>query len=434
MKAGERMNDIEQMARLEALLFVAGDPLTYEEIAAYLSLGTEEAASLVEQLKRRYQRDPMSGLVVRRIEGAASIATKPALSDTIEAFFGKVRDLKLTDAAYETLAVIAYNAPATRAEIEAVRGVNSDSIVNRLIERGLVREVGTLETPGRPALLNVTETFLMDFGLSSTKELPPVDLMMYDTITEFTEERQSAAHTAAVPKPLVIAIDGPSGAGKSTISRLLSEHLGILTLDTGAMYRALGVKALRQGISPADPEAVRAMLAETTMDIDLTDRVQKTLVDGLDYTPYIRTPEASRAASDISALPVTREYCVRLQREIGKKQALILDGRDIGTYVFPDAPVKFFITASPEIRARRRLSDLEKAGNPSTLEDVMREMAARDLQDSGRELAPAKRAEDAVLIDTSEMSVREVVDVMIDVIRQREALQPGWGRGAHGQQ
>lgn len=187
------MNDIEQMARLEALLFVAGDPLTYEEIAAYLSLGTEEAASLVEQLKRRYQRDPMSGLVVRRIEGAASIATKPALSDTIEAFFGKVRDLKLTDAAYETLAVIAYNAPATRAEIEAVRGVNSDSIVNRLIERGLVREVGTLETPGRPALLNVIETFLMDFGLSSTKELPPVDLMMYDTITEFTEERQSAA-------------------------------------------------------------------------------------------------------------------------------------------------------------------------------------------------------------------------------------------------
>ncbi len=426
------MNEIENIARLEALLFVAGDPLAYKDIAEYLELDEKEAMELVEQLKHRYQRDPMSGLIVRQIEGAASIATKPVYVETLEAFYGKIRDLKLTDAAYETLAVIAYNAPATRAEIEAVRGVNSDSVVSRLIERGLVREVGTLDTPGRPALLDVTEQFLMDFGLSSTKELPPVDLLMYDTITEFTQERQSDARVAAVPKPLVVAIDGPSGSGKSTISRLLSEHLGILTLDTGAMYRALGVKALRSGISPSNADAVRAMLAETSMDIDLSDRVQKTLVDGSDYTPYIRTPEASRAASDISALPVTREYCVRIQREIGKKQALILDGRDIGTYVFPDAPVKFFITASPEVRAKRRLADLERAGNSSTLEEVMREMEARDRQDSERQLAPTKRAEDAVLIDTSDMSVSEVVDVMIDVIRQREQIQPLWSKGGHG--
>ncbi|HHW94024.1 MAG TPA: (d)CMP kinase [Clostridiaceae bacterium] len=426
------MSEVDKLARLEALLFVAGDPLSYEDMARFLGVEVAEAEGLIEQLKRRYQRDPMSGLIVRQIDGAASLATKPSCADTLEAFYGKVRDLKLTDAAYETLAVIAYNAPATRAEIEAVRGVNSDSVVSRLIERGLVREVGTLETPGRPALLDVTEQFLMDFGLSSTRELPPVDLMMYDTITEFTQERQSAAHLAPAPRPLVVAIDGPSGSGKSTIARLLSEHLGILSLDTGAMYRALGVKAMRLGISPSDQERVRAMLSETSMDIDLTDRVQKTIVDGSDYTPYIRTPEASRAASDISALPITREYCVRIQREIGKKQALILDGRDIGTYVFPDAPVKFFVTASEEVRAKRRLADLERAGDSSTLEDVMREMQIRDRQDSERQLAPTKRADDAILIDTSDMSVREVVDVMIDVIRQREQIQPLWSQGRHG--
>ncbi len=426
------MSEVENMARLEALLFVAGDPLSFDDMATYLGVDRDEAVSLVEQLKRRYQRDPMSGLTIRQVEGAASLATKTSYADTLEAFFGKVRDLKLTDAAYETLAVIAYNAPATRAEIEAVRGVNSDSVVSRLIERGLVREVGTLETPGRPALLDVTEQFLMDFGLSSTRELPPVDLLMYDTITEFTQEKQSAAEIASAPRPLVIAIDGPSGSGKSTIARLLSEHLGILTLDTGAMYRALGVKALRLGISPSDQEAVRSMLSETTMDIDLSDRVQMTLVDGTDYTPYIRTPEASRAASDISALPVTREYCVRIQREIGKKQALILDGRDIGTYVFPDAPVKFFLTASHEVRAKRRLLDLERQGDPSTLEDVMRDMEFRDRQDSERQLAPTRRADDAVLIDTSDMSIREVVDVMIDVVRQREQVQPSWSQTRHG--
>ena len=327
-------------------------------MATFLGVDRDEAVSLVEQLKRRYQRDPMSGLTIRQIEGAASLATKTSYADTLEAFYGKVRDLKLTDAAYETLAVIAYNAPATRAEIEAVRGVNSDSVVSRLIERGLVREVGTLETPGRPALLDVTEQFLMDFGLSSTRELPPVDLLMYDTITEFTQEKQSAAEIASAPRPLVIAIDGPSGSGKSTIARLLSEHLGILTLDTGAMYRALGVKALRLGISPSDQEAVRSMLSETTMDIDLSDRVQKTLVDGTDYTPYIRTPEASRAASDISALPVTREYCVRIQREIGKnRRSFLMDA--ISGHMFPDAPVSF-LTASHEIRAKRRLLDLER--------------------------------------------------------------------------
>ncbi|NLA95594.1 MAG: (d)CMP kinase [Clostridiaceae bacterium] len=420
------MSQAQDMARLEALLFVAGDPLAIEELARLLEKTEEEVEGLLEQLKRRYQRDQLSGLVLRELEGAAALATAPEHKELIEAFYGKTRDQKLTDAAYETLAVIAYNAPATRAEIETVRGVDSDSVVARLIERGLVREVGVLDAPGRPVLLDVTEQFLLDFGLKSTKELPPVDLLMYDTVIRITESAPGDTARRVAPRPLVIAIDGPSGSGKSTVARFLSEHLGILTLDTGAMYRALGYKALRSGIEPSDAEAVRVMLASTTMEIDLSDRVQKTLVDGEDMSPYIRTPEASKAASDISTLPVCRDYCVRIQRELGKRQALILEGRDIGTYVFPDAPVKFFVTASAEARAQRRLKDLEKAGIETSMEEVLSEMEERDRQDAERELAPTKRAEDAILIDSSRMSAAEVVDAMIDVIRQKEREQPMW--------
>lgn len=422
------MGYADDMARLEALLFVSGDPLGLEDLAGLLGKDLEETGALVEQLKRRYQRDPLSGLVVREIEGAVALATSPGFQETLENFYGKVRDQKLTDAAYETLAVIAYNAPATRAEIETVRGVNSDSVVARLIERGLVREVGVLDTPGRPALLDVTEQFLLDFGLTSTRELPAVDLLMYDTVTRFTEEGETGAGRRPA-QPLVIAIDGPSGAGKSTVARLLSEHLGILSLDTGAMYRALGYKALKEGIPPSDSEAVRAMLAETVLEIDLSDRLQKTILDGEDVTPYIRTPEAARAASDISLLPVCRDYCVRIQRELGRRQALILEGRDIGTYVFPQAPVKFFVTASVEVRAGRRLKDLEKEGVGTSLEEVMREIEARDRQDEGRELAPARRADDAILIDSSHMSAREVVEVMLEIVRQKEREQTGAPEG-----
>lgn len=420
------MSSTEDLAKLEALLFVAGDPVSVGQLAELLELEEGEVRALLEQLKRRYQRDPMSGLILREVEDAAALATSPELADLIEAYYGRVREQKLTDAAYETLAVIAYNAPATRAEIETVRGVNSDSVVGRLIERGLVREVGTLDAPGRPALLDVTQEFLLDFGLKSTKELPAVDLLMYETVSRFTGDPAGEPTHRAAPKPLVIAIDGPSGSGKSTVARLLSEHLGILCLDTGAMYRALGYKAIQTGISPSDAEAVRAMLAETVMEIDLSDRIQRTLVDGEDMSPYIRTPEASKAASDISVLPVCRDYCVRIQRELGKRQALILEGRDIGTYVFPDAPVKFFITASAEARATRRLKDLEKAGTVTDMETVLEEMEKRDRQDAERELAPTRRAEDAILIDTSRMSAREVVDAMIDVIRKKEREQPVW--------
>ena len=156
---------------------------------------------------------------------------------------------------------------------------------------------------------------------------------------------------------ITIALDGPAGAGKSTIARLLARKLGILYLDTGAMYRAVGLKALRLGISASDQTAVEKMLCDTDLEIVLSDDSQRVILDGEDVSQAIRTPEASIAASDFSALPAVRIKMVELQRDIAGRQSLILDGRDIGTYVLPDATYKFFLTAAPAERARRRLLD-----------------------------------------------------------------------------
>ena len=422
------MNWVQNMAEMEALLFAAGDPLSCERIASILDVTEDEVFQLADQMKRRYARDPFSGLTVRVLGDRVSLVTDPTYREIVAAFFGDMRGQKLSDAAYETLAVIAYNAPVTRAEIETVRGVNSDSVVSRLIDRGLVQEVGTLDLPGRPALLDVTSQFLLEFGLSTAKELPPVDLMMYDSVQHLISPVSEDTRESTLVRPPVIAIDGPSGSGKSTAAKGLARRLGISCLDTGAMYRALGYKALQQGISPSDESSVGAMLTETNMIIEFSSGLQKTIVDGEDMEPYIRTAEVAQAASDISTLSSVRAYCVRLQRELCERQPFVLDGRDIGTYVFPNAPYKFFLTASPEVRAKRRLQDLQRLGKDVTLESVLDDIKKRDDQDSGRVLAPAKRASDAMLIDTSDMSPEEVIDIMVDVIRQRESLKAPWER------
>ena len=217
-----------------------------------------------------------------------------------------------------------------------------------------------------------------------------------------------------------IAIDGPAGAGKSTIAKRVSEHLNILYLDTGAMYRAIGYAALSQGISPRDAEAVEAMLLTTSLTIDFIAGEQHVILNNNDVTALIRTPEMSRAASDISALPIVRHFLVARQREIARMQPLVMDGRDIGSYVLPDAPCKFFLTASPEERARRRLKDLRAAGDQTaTIESVLAEMLYRDQQDSTRTMAPLVQVPDAVLIDTTHSTIDEVVQTMVDCINKR---------------
>ncbi len=206
-----------------------------------------------------------------------------------------------------------------------------------------------------------------------------------------------------------IAIDGPAGAGKSTVARMVAEELSILHLDTGAMYRAMALKALRLGISPGDATAVLPLLPKTEITVESIDGVQHTYLDGEDVSTLIRTPEVSKGASDIGVIPEVRIKLAESQREFAKEHDVIMDGREIGSFVLPDAPYKFYVTASADERARRRLLELQEKGigMDKTLESLREEILARDHTDSTRAFAPLVRVPDAVLIDTTNMSASE---------------------------
>lgn len=211
-----------------------------------------------------------------------------------------------------------------------------------------------------------------------------------------------------------IALDGPAGAGKSTIARKVAEHYGILYLDTGAMYRAMGWKAISIGIAPQNDHAVESMLCNTRLDVRFQNGEQRVFVDDKDVSDLIRTPEMSKAASDISALTCVRKHLVELQRQLAASRPLVIDGRDIGTYVLPDAPWKFFLTATAEERAQRRLLQLRSKGDDkTTLEEVVVDINYRDKQDSSREVAPLRQADDAILLDTTHLSIDQVITAII---------------------
>lgn len=210
-----------------------------------------------------------------------------------------------------------------------------------------------------------------------------------------------------------IAFDGPSGAGKSTVAKALAKRLDIIYLDTGAMYRSLAYVAVKQGIDVNDEDAVKPMLDNLDMKI-ITGDSQQIIVNGENVTPFIREHYVSKAASDISALPFVRIKLVELQREIAKNDCVVLDGRDIGTYVLPDAKYKFFITATPEVRAKRRFEELKAKGDAPSYEKVLEDIKVRDYNDSHRAFAPLKQANDAVLVDTTNMSIDEVIDFVLN--------------------
>ena len=213
-----------------------------------------------------------------------------------------------------------------------------------------------------------------------------------------------------------IAVDGPAGAGKSTVAKLVAKQLGIDYIDTGAMYRAVALKLARTGTDYKDAEALAAMLAET--DVDFAGG--HVHLDGEDVEGLIRTPEISALASSSSAVLAIREKLVALQRGMGQKKSVIMDGRDIGTNVFTDAEYKFYITASPHVRALRRTLELEQKGQKADLAQVEADIIARDYNDSHREHNPLKKADDAVEIDTSDMTIDEVVAAMLTVVRGKE--------------
>ncbi|MBM4293097.1 MAG: (d)CMP kinase [Deltaproteobacteria bacterium] len=205
--------------------------------------------------------------------------------------------------------------------------------------------------------------------------------------------------------PRVIAIDGPAGAGKSSVSAALAARLGFTRLDTGALYRAIGLAALRAGVRAEEGEALRALLADLRVELDGAE----VLLDGVAEGDALRRPEVSAAASDFARLPSVRAKLLDLQRAIGAAQACVVDGRDIGTVVFPDAPLKIYLTASARARAERRLLELAAKGMAQPLDEVQREIEARDAQDASRPIAPLRRAEDAVLVDATALGLEEVV-------------------------
>ncbi|MBQ9228356.1 MAG: (d)CMP kinase [Eubacterium sp.] len=217
-----------------------------------------------------------------------------------------------------------------------------------------------------------------------------------------------------------VAIDGPAGAGKSTIAKAASKALGYIYVDTGALYRTVALAAVRAEVIN-DTERIIALLDSLQVELQYVDGVQAVLLNGEDVSAYIRTPEISMGASKVSAIPAVRAFLLDLQRDIAKKNNVIMDGRDIATVVLPQAEVKIFLFASPECRAERRYKELLEKGESVMYEDVLADVNQRDYQDSHREIAPLKPSKESVLLDTSELDLKASIQAVIDIIKEKTA-------------
>ena len=217
-----------------------------------------------------------------------------------------------------------------------------------------------------------------------------------------------------------VAIDGPAGAGKSTIAKSVAAELNFIYVDTGAMYRAIGLYLIRNGIRAEDNEQISARCKEAQVSIQYVDGKQVVLLNGEDVNPYIRTEEVGNMASASSANPAVRAQLLDLQRDLAAKNDVIMDGRDIGTNILPNAQVKIYLTASIEVRAKRRYNELVAKGADCDLKEIEKDIAERDERDMNREIAPLKQAEDAIFLDTSDMNIEEVKNVIIDLIRSKQ--------------
>ena len=225
-------------------------------------------------------------------------------------------------------------------------------------------------------------------------------------------------------KSFNIAIDGPAGAGKSTIARLAAKRLGFVYVDTGAMYRAIALYFLRKGIRPEDVQTIASLVQGAEITIRYVDGTQQVILNGEDVSGQIRTEEVGNMASATSAIPAVRAHLLELQRNLAASANVIMDGRDIGTCILPDADVKIFLTASTSVRAMRRYRELQEKGMMCNLEEIEQDIIERDTRDMNRETAPLKQAEDAMLLDSSDMTLEQVVQAILEAAFSR-GLAPG---------
>ena len=225
-------------------------------------------------------------------------------------------------------------------------------------------------------------------------------------------------------KSFNIAIDGPAGAGKSTIARLAAKRLGFVYVDTGAMYRAIALYFLRKGIRPEDVQTIASLVQGAEITIRYVDGTQQVILNGEDVSGQIRTEEVGNMASATSAIPAVRAHLLELQRNLAASANVIMDGRDIGTRILPDADVKIFLTASTSVRAMRRYRELQEKGMMCNLEEIEQDIIERDARDMNRETAPLKQAEDAMLLDSSDMTLEQVVQAILEAAFSR-GLAPG---------
>ena len=216
-----------------------------------------------------------------------------------------------------------------------------------------------------------------------------------------------------------VAIDGPAGAGKSSIAKILARTLGFIYVDTGALYRAIGLYTLRKGVGIRDTGGIIALLPEIDVDIRYVGEEQHVFLNGEDVNGLIRTEEVSMAASAVSAVPEVRTFLLETQRGLARRYSVVMDGRDIGTVILPDAACKIFLTASPEVRAKRRYDQLVEKGQEADYEAVLADLIRRDYDDSHREVAPLKLAEDGIEVDTSDLTLQESIDLVIETAKKR---------------
>lgn len=219
-------------------------------------------------------------------------------------------------------------------------------------------------------------------------------------------------------KQISIAIDGPVGAGKSTIARMVAKKLNIIYVDTGAMYRTVGLYVIRKGLNPAEIDDVKSVIDEIELDVELTDKGQLIFLNGENVTDLIRTPEISMAASNVSAVPEVREKMVNIQRSLADSKSVVMDGRDIGTVVLPNAGTKIYLSADLDVRAERRYKELINKGQFVTFDEVKEDIIKRDRNDMSRATSPLKKADDAIELDTTSLNLDQVVERLIDIVQK----------------